>query len=137
MNTEIKETVHGTWLVNGVEVYEDSEGKYVAKGLILENEIKDFLAYIKKNASTNRLFGLESLKKELQKVDDTISKLKIQLYILNSGKNLFSREKITLLNYYHKQLNKYHEMRNEIINNLPVTFKTVTVNRPRKAIHKK
>lgn len=136
MSVKITPTEANSYMVNNTEVYQDSENNWLSRGELSSEEKTAFLNYIKpitvekKNNSKKKLFGLECLKK----VDSTLAKLKKQLEILNSGNDLFSREKLTLRNYYHKQLNKYHEMRNEIINNLPVTFKTVKANRPKEAI---
>ena len=68
MAIEIKETVHGTWLVNGVEVYETSEGKYEAKGLLVDEERRQFIAHIKKNDSKKLYSDLEHLKSELKTI---------------------------------------------------------------------
>lgn len=136
MSVKITPTEANSYMVNNTEVYQDSENNWLSRGELTQEEKTAFLNYIKpitaekKNNSKKKLFGLECLKK----VDSTLEKISKQLEILNSGNDLFSREKLTLRNYYHKQLNKYHEMRNEIINNLPVTFKTVKANRPKEAI---
>lgn len=130
MSVKITPTEANSYMVNNTEVYQDSENKWLIRGELSTEEKTAFLNYIKpitaekKNNSKKKLFGFEHLKK----VDSTLEKLSTQLEILNSGNDLFSREKLTLRNYYHKQLNKYHEMRNEIINNLPVTYKIVKAN---------
>ena len=140
MSITILETEHNTWLINGKEVYKDLNDKYISKQPLSEEETEQFKKHVgyipteKKNKPTKKLFGLDCPKEQLKKVDDTITKLSKQLEILNSGKELFSREKLTLRNYYHKKLNQYNEMRNKIINNLPVTFKTVKPFKSQEAI---
>lgn len=124
-NTEIKETVHGTWLVNGVEVFETSEGKYQAKGLILEPELKDFLEYIKKNDSKKVFSDLELLKQELLSIENKLKLLHYQKEIIDSRKDKFSKEALRLRNYYHQKINKYEIEKQSIINKIPTDYKIV------------
>lgn len=126
MAIEIKETVHGTWLVNGVEVYETSEGKYEVKGLLLDEERKQFLEHIKKNDSKKLFSGLELLKAELINIDAKLILLKRQKEIIDNRKDIFSNEALILRNYYHSQINKYEVKKQAIINKIPVDYKTVS-----------
>lgn len=140
MSVKITPTDANSYMVNNIEVYQDSENNWLSRGELSAEENAAFLNYIKpitvekKNNSKKKLFVLDCPKEQLKKVDDTITKLSKQLEILNSGKELFSREKLTLRNYYHKKLNQYNEMRNKIINNLPVKFKTVKPFKSQEAI---
>lgn len=126
MKADIKETVQGTWLVNGVEVYETSEGKYEAKGLLLDEERKQFLEHIKKNDSKKLFSDLELLKTELQNIERKLILLKRQKEIIDNRKDTFSDEALKLRNYYHRQINKYEVKKQAITNQLSVNYKTVS-----------
>lgn len=47
-STKIEETEVGTWLVNGIEVYFNSENKYISKSEITAYAKFDFMEYLKK-----------------------------------------------------------------------------------------
>ena len=72
MAVKITPTVANTYLVNDVELYQDSENNWLSRGELTTEETTAFLNYIepitvqKKNNSKQQLFDLERLKKELK-----------------------------------------------------------------------
>lgn len=140
MSVKITPTEANSYMVNNTEVYQDSENNWLSRGELSTEEKTAFLNYIKpitaekKNNSKKKLFGLECLKAKLKKVDDTIEKITKQRKILDSKKDLFSDESLTLRKYYENKLQQHQQMRDTIINNISVTFKTVTAHRPKEAI---
>ncbi len=140
MSVKITPTEANSYMVNTTEVYQDSENNWLSRGELTMEEHSAFLNYIKpitaekKNNSKKLLSDLECPKAQLKKVDDTIQKINKQRKILDAKEDLLSDESITLRKYYENKLQQYKQMRNKIINNISVTFKTVTANRPKEAI---
>lgn len=123
MSVKITETPQGTHLVNGIEVYEDLDGKYIAKGLLVEPEIKAFRNYMNqlKKAKVKEV----SIAERLIEINTKLSNIKMQREFLDRKDDLLSEESIKLRRYYEKMKDKYTEMRNNIIANLKVTSEAV------------
>jgi hypothetical protein len=140
MSVKITPTEANSYLVNHIEVYQDSENNWLSRRELTPEENTAFLNYIKpiteekKSDATKKPFDLECPKAKLKKIDDTIEKINKQREILDTKEDLLSDESRTLRNFYHTQLNKYHDMRNEIINNISVEYKIVQANAPKPAI---
>lgn len=136
MATEIKRILDDVFTVNGVEVRLDHNNKFVAQGVLVTSEIRDFqehlkkINYEKKKPFKEMPFDLEDSKRKLRQVDVTLSNIDTQINIINNSANPLSDEAIVLKNFYQNKIKHYEKMRNEITATIPVTVENCSVNRP-------
>jgi hypothetical protein len=132
MSVKITPTEANSYMVNNIEVYQNSENNWLSRRELTTEEHSAFLNYInpitdeKKNDSTKKPFDLEHLKTALSIIQEKIAAVVRQKEIIDSRKDTFSEECLRLRNYYHKKLNEYEAKKQAIINQLPVSYKTVS-----------
>ena len=137
MSVKITPSTANSYLVNGVEVYQDSNNNWLARGELTSEEYAAFLSYIhpiteeKKSAPKNRPSDSEHRKKKLLEIEETIDKIQKQLSYLSNNTTLSEKENVGIRKYYQNQLKKQNELQNEIINGFPVAHQIVEANAPK------
>lgn len=121
-STKIEETEVGTWLVNGIEVYFNSENKYISKSEITAYAKFDFMEYLKKK-KLKKMHSDVECPKELQLILNKLHKLKYQLEILETKSNPFSEGFYSLQKYYYTEIEKNEIRSQNIINQNSVKLK--------------
>ncbi len=135
MAITIKPLENDCYLVNKKVTFLNMDNKWESKSPLSTEEQEALFSYMhselpeKKSDFKKKHFDLEP-KTKLKLIDQLINKINLQRDILDSGKDLFSEEKIILRKYYQKKVKKYYEMRDQIINNFPVTYQVVETNAP-------
>ena len=128
MSVKITPTEVNSYLVNGKEVYQDSSSNWICKEELNPSELsawKDYINQLNGKSNSNPLELHPQQIKELSDLDKKIDKVHTQLGYLSRNRTISHTEKDGLKKYYNDKINKYNEMRNEIINAFPVTYKIV------------
>lgn len=128
MSVNITPTEINSYLVNGKEVYQDSSGSWICKEELNPSELsawKNYIDQLNGKSNSNPLELHAQQIEELSELDKKTDKVRKQLQYLSRNKTISHSEKEGLKQYYNSKINKYNEMRNEIINAFPVTYKIV------------
>jgi catechol-2,3-dioxygenase len=132
MSIQIKPTENNSYLVNGIEVYQDQEGNWVSREELNMLEQKQFLNHLallkaqKKNNSKKMLSDLEANEIDIAKWTEKIKHVKQQLHFLYTNENIDDEDKISLGKYYGGVLKEFTANRQVLINELNVLAEKVS-----------